>query len=354
MASDTAKPLAISMGEPAGIGTEVLLKSYAWMRQRPAGEDFPFYVIDDPARLAALARIYGTSFRITTIERPDDTNDAFADGLPVLPLAGVDPSPLIKVEAGKPSPDTAEAVTASIRQAVYHALSGEAAGVVTLPIQKAVLQKAGFPHPGHTEYLGALTEDTPMPEGMPRGPVMMLASGSFRAIPVTIHIALKDVPKRLAADQIVRTGMVAATSLRRDFGIDNPRIAIAGLNPHAGEDGRMGEEERSVIIPAIEALREQKIEAAGPFPADTMFHEDARRQYDVALAMYHDQALIPIKTFDFHGAVNITLGLPIIRTSPDHGTGLTIAGQGVARPESTIAAILTAAQMAESRARFDA
>ncbi|NNU16672.1 4-hydroxythreonine-4-phosphate dehydrogenase PdxA [Parvularcula sp. ZS-1/3] len=350
MADEAATlPLAVSMGEPAGIGTEVLLKSYAQLSQ--AGSSAPvFFLIDDPARVARIVREIRAPFRVTTIEDPAGARDAFSQGLPVLPLRGIDPASLAHVTPGQPSAATAAAVTGSIRQAVELALEGSAGGVVTLPIQKSVLSEAGFPHPGHTEFLGELTAEADLPAGMPRGPVMMLAAGDFRTVPATVHRALKDVPASLKADELVRIGTIVARSLSYDFGIQAPRLAIAGLNPHAGEGGLMGMEEQETIAPAIQALRSQNIDATGPWPADTMFHAEARAQYHAAIAMYHDQALIPIKTVAFHDAVNVTLGLPIVRTSPDHGTALQIAGKGVARADSTSAAILMAARMAYSRA----
>lgn len=342
-----ALPLAVSMGEPAGIGTEVLLRSYN--RLKPLDGAPPFFLIDDPVRVGRIMRAARVPFPLVSIEKAADAAAAFAEGLPVLPLTDV--GTIADVEPGKPSAATAGAVIRSIEMAVSLSLRGEAGGVVTLPIQKSVLQEAGFKHPGHTEFLGALTEEAPMPNNGPRGPLMMLAAGGFRTIPVTVHQALGSVPESLNADLILKTGLIAAHSLSQDFGLASPRLAVAGLNPHAGEDGRMGTEERDVIAPAVKALQAHNVAATGPWPADTMFHEEARAQYDVALAMYHDQALVPIKTVAFHEAVNVTLGLPIIRTSPDHGTGLAIAGRGVARPDSTMAAILMAAHMAGVRAR---
>ena len=348
------RPLAVTMGEPAGIGTEVLLKAYDRLRAAPPGTAPAFFLIDDPARVEKIVRLVGLDLRLATIEAPRDADAVFPRALPVLPLrAGVTPA-LLHVRPGTPSGATAEAVTGSIEQAVGLALEGEAAGVVTLPVQKRALQEAGFPHPGHTEYLGALTEGASLPKGFVRGPVMMLAAGRFRVVPVTVHLPLRGVPDALTADQIVRVGVVTAQALARDFGVARPRLAVTGLNPHAGEGGAMGTEERDVIAPAIEALREQRIEASGPYPADTLFHEEARAGYDAALAMYHDQALIPIKTLAFHEAANVTLGLPIVRASPDHGTALEIAGRGAANPSSLLSALALAARMAAARAAFPA
>lgn len=342
-------PLAVSMGEPAGVGTEVLLKAYAALRAGEAPAGLSFFLLDDPVRVRSIAAEVMPGVRIVSIGVPGDAASAFADGLPVLPPEGIDPETVRRFQHGTPSVTTAPAVAASIARAAALALSGAAGGVVTLPIQKAVLQAAGFPHPGHTEYLGELTEQAPMPAGAPRGPIMMLAAGDFRTIPVTVHEPLRKVPGLLTIDRIVDCARVAASSLRRDFGIASPRLALAGLNPHAGEGGLMGREENDVIEPAIAHLQAEGIDAQGPFPADTLFHDEARAGYDAALCMYHDQALIPIKTIAFHEAVNVTIGLPIIRTSPDHGTALAIAGKGVARADSTMAAILIAHRMAASR-----
>ena len=349
--SDDARPLAITMGEPAGIGTEVLLKAYRQLADMPPGTAPVFFLVDDPARVEKIVRLIGLDLRLATIEAPGDAGAVFQGALPVLPLTHGVSSALLHVQPGAPSGATAEAVTGSIRQAVSLVLEGAAGGVVTLPIHKKVLQDTGFAHPGHTEYLGALTGETGLPKGLVRGPVMMLAAGRFRVVPVTVHLPLRAVPDALSADRIVRAGVVTAQALRRDFGVRQPRLAVTGLNPHAGEGGAMGTEERDVIAPAIEALREQRIDAQGPFPADTLFHEEARSAYDAALCMYHDQALVPIKTLAFHEAANVTLGLPIVRTSPDHGTALEIAGRGVANPASLLSAIGLCARMAARRAQ---
>ena len=345
-------PLAITMGEPAGIGTEVLLKAYDALRGAPPGAAPAFFLIDDPARVEKIVRLIGLDLRLATIEHPRDAGATFARALPILPLTdGVVPA-LLHVQPGQPSGATAAAVTGSIEQATRLALEGAASGVVTLPIHKKTLADAGFPHPGHTEFLGALTADAALPKGFVRGPVMMLAAGAFRVVPVTVHLPLRAVPDALSADAIVRTGVVVAQGLMRDFGLPAPRLAVAGLNPHAGEGGAMGTEEEAVIEPAIAALQEQRIDARGPYPADTLFHEEARRGYAAALCMYHDQALVPIKTLAFHDAANVTLGLPIIRSSPDHGTAFEIAGRGAANPSSLLSAIHLAARMAAARAAF--
>jgi 4-hydroxythreonine-4-phosphate dehydrogenase len=249
-----------------------------------------------------------------------------------------------RVEAGHPASSAAPAITASIELAVRLVMTGKARSVVTNPIAKHVLIAAGFPHPGHTEYLGALARA----QGKQASPVMMLCGPDLRVVPVTIHIPLARVPKDLTEERIVETARVTAAGLTRWFGIARPRLAVTGLNPHAGEGGIMGDEEQTIIAPALAALREQGFEVSGPHPADALFHARARQHYDAAIAMYHDQALIPLKTLAFDEGVNVTLGLPFIRTSPDHGTAFDIAGTGKARPDSLIAALRLAARMAES------
>lgn len=307
-------PIAVTMGEPAGIGGEILAK--AWRRH-----DLPvFFAIDDPDRLAALAPV-------RVISAPDEAASCFADALPVLPC------PLARrATPGRIDPANSPAVIASIDRAVALVRAGSAGAVVTNPIQKSALQAAGFAHPGHTEYLAELA-------GGGIRPVMMLAIEGLRVVPITIHLALAEAIRRLDGREIVETARIVDADLKRRFGIARPRLAFSGLNPHAGEDGRMGHEEIEIIAPAIEQLRQEGIDARGPVPADTMFHAKAREGYDVALCMYHDQALIPLKTLDFAGGVNITLGLPFIRTSPDHGTALDIAGTGTADDSSLVAAI---------------
>lgn len=341
-------PLAVSMGEPAGIGTEVLLKSYL---ELSAQGGFAFFLIDDPERVKHTAHDLGIGVACTAIAAPADAAEVFPRALPVLPVDAEGGGHLNRVFPGKPRVETAGFVIDSIRRGTELALKTQASGLVTLPIQKSVLLEAGFAFPGHTDYLGALTAGASLQPGLERGPVMMLAAGSFRTVPVTVHIPLADVARTVSADNIVHVGKVVAAALRTDFGIPAPRLAVCGLNPHAGEEGRLGDEEARIIMPAVTALRNAGIDAFGPLPGDTLFHEEARAGYDAALGMYHDQALIPIKTAAFHEAVNVTLGLPIVRTSPDHGTGLGIAGQGVARPDSTVAALIVAARMAAGRRR---
>jgi 4-hydroxythreonine-4-phosphate dehydrogenase len=298
----------------------------------------PFAVLSDPTFLEQVAQSHGWDVPIMAVE-PAQIPDTFPKALPVLPL-----SVAVSAQPGHPDAGAAASVVESIETAVRLVREGSASALVTNPIAKHVLYEAGFRHPGHTEFLAALASDG---DGETYHPVMMLWSEQLAVVPVTVHIPLGDVPSALTIDLIVKTGRIVARELRERFGIANPRLALAGLNPHAGENGAMGTEDASVIVPAIDVLRSEGIEAAGPLPADTMFHARARSRYDAALAMYHDQALIPIKTIAFDEAVNVTLGLPFVRTSPDHGTAFDIAGQGIARPDSLIAAIKLAARLAK-------
>lgn len=327
-----AAPLAVTMGEPAGVGGELSLK--AWSRRRPG--DRPFFVLDDAARLEAIAARLGLDVPLREVDRPADATAVFAHALPVLPVRL-----RAAVEVGRPDPGNAPATLESIERAVDLAQAGEIAGMVTNPIQKKTLQEAGFPHPGHTEYLAELGGGVDV--------AMMLACPALRVVPVTIHLSLADAVRALDTEGIVRAGRITASGLRTLFGIERPRLAVAALNPHAGEQGAMGDEERRIIAPAIEILRREGVDATGPAPADTLFHAAARTAYDAALCMYHDQALIPIKTIDFSGGVNVTLGLPFVRTSPDHGTALDIAGTGRADPASLVAALHMADDMARRR-----
>jgi 4-hydroxythreonine-4-phosphate dehydrogenase len=326
-------PLALTMGEPAGIGGEIAL--LAWQKRRAAAIP-PFFAIDDPERLARLAAGLGWSVPLRPIAAPEEAVDAFAAALPVLPLAL--PAP---VQAGRPDPAHAGAVIAAIRTAAALASAGRAAALVTNPIQKETLYAAGFRHPGHTEFLAELAGGA--------SPVMMLCCPGLRVVPVTIHQPLRAALALLTTERIVAAGRIAAAGLARDFAIPRPRLAVAGLNPHAGEHGTLGREEIDIIAPAVAALRALGIDAEGPAPADTLFHAAARQRYDAALCMYHDQALIPLKTIDFSRGVNVTLGLPFIRTSPDHGTALDIAGSGSADPSSLLAALALAGEMARAR-----
>jgi 4-hydroxythreonine-4-phosphate dehydrogenase len=333
-------PLALTMGEPAGIGAEIALK--AWVK-RGAGI-CPFFMIDDPRRLAALASRIGLAVPIRPIGRPGDAAAAFAQALPVLAVELPRP-----VEPGRPDPANAGAVVESIKRAVALAQSGEAAALVTNPINKHVLYQAGFRHPGHTEFLAELAASG----GPAPTPVMMLASPELRVVPVSIHVPLRQAIATLTTERIVEIGRITAAGLARDCGIAEPRIAVAGLNPHAGESGAIGREDIEIVAPAVAQLARAGIRAIGPLPPDTMFHAEARAGYDAALCMYHDQALIPLKTLDFFGGVNVTLGLPFVRTSPDHGTAFDIAGTGKANETSLIAALAMAASMAGHRRRQD-
>jgi 4-hydroxythreonine-4-phosphate dehydrogenase len=320
-------PLALTLGEPAGIGPEITLA--AWRAVRAAGP--AFFLIGDPALLPGAP--------VARIAAPEEAAAAFPDALPVLPLPLAAP-----VTPGRLDPANAPAVIASIERAVGFAKAGRAGGVVTNPIQKSVLTAIGFPHPGHTEFLGELA-------GLGQPPVMMLACPGLRVVPVTVHLALRRAAAELTTEAIVTQGRITAEALRRDFGLAAPRLVVAGLNPHAGEAGTMGREDIEIVAPAVAALQAAGIAARGPLPADTLFTPRARATYDCALCMYHDQALIPVKTLDMDGGVNVTLGLSIVRTSPDHGTALDIAGKGLADPGSLIAALRVAGEMARMRAR---
>lgn len=330
----------LTMGDPAGIGPEITLIAYA---QRRAHSLLPFAIYADPDMLAARAAAIGHDIKLAIISHPREAHAAFQTHLPVIPVRLTSPA-----IAGKPDTANAPAVIASIEAATDAVRADSASALITNPIAKAVLYAAGFAYPGHTEFLAHLADrENP---GAATHPVMMLASDELRVVPVTIHIPLALVPASLSQELIVKTVQITAAALQRYFGIDNPRIRVAGLNPHAGEDGSLGSEDQMIITPAIAELRGLGINATGPSPADTMFHEAARQTYDAAVAMYHDQALIPIKTLAFDRGVNVTLGLPFIRTSPDHGTAFDIAGQGIASPESLISAINMAVRMAQADA----
>jgi 4-hydroxythreonine-4-phosphate dehydrogenase len=327
-----APPLALTMGEPAGVGPEIIAAAWRVLKDGPEA----FAVIGD----AALMRAQGVP--VQAITAPAEALGAFARALPVLdsPL----PAP---ATPGRPEAANAGAVADWIEQAVSLALAGEVAGLVTAPIAKAPLYAAGFRFPGHTEFIAELTADAPFSGA--RGPVMMLTAKDLRACLVTIHAPLAEVPELVTAERVSRTARVVHESMQRDFGIARPRLALAALNPHAGESGSLGLEEIEVLVPAAAALRNEGIAITDPQPADTLFHDDARAGYDAVLCLYHDQALIPVKTLDFWGGVNATLGLPVVRTSPDHGTGFEIAGKGVARADSLIAAVKLAGEMAAAR-----
>ncbi len=308
--SADASPILITMGEPSGIGPEIALAAFDQLNGR---------IGPRPLKLVGDTGIFA--------KRPEALIATKAD---------------VRAVPGKPDAANAPAVIEAIEIAVKACLVGEAAALVTAPIHKAILSEAGFPHPGHTEFLGHLT-------GAPRA-VMMLASEKLRVVPLTIHTPLNKVPGAISEAAIIETAEIILESLARDFGFAAPRLAIAGLNPHAGEDGMLGAEEKEIIAPAVAALKAKGHRVSGPLSADTLFHDEARRSYDAALTMYHDQGLIPIKTLSFWDGVNVTLGLPIVRTSPDHGTAFDIAGTGKADVRSMIAAIKMAAVMANARA----
>jgi 4-hydroxythreonine-4-phosphate dehydrogenase len=334
------RPLALTIGDPAGIGPDIALGAFAVRRREQVP---PFVVIGDPAVLAARARALGLEVPLAVLSEICEGPRRFLDSLPVLPILG--PGEIV---AGRPDRSAAPLITRSIERAVALAEAGAARAVVTNPIAKSVLYGAGFVFPGHTEYLAALAS----PTGKPLHPVMMLVGPSLKAVPVTIHVPLKEVPGLLTRALIVETIATTAESLGRYFGIERPRLAVSGLNPHAGEAGSMGREETDIIAPAIEDARAIGLDATGPYPADTMFHDAARATYDAAICMYHDQALAPFKTLAFEEGVNVTLGLPFIRTSPDHGTAFALAGTGKASPRSLIEALkLAAAMSAHAEAR---
>jgi 4-hydroxythreonine-4-phosphate dehydrogenase len=332
--SSAPRPLALSIGEPAGIGPDIAL--LCWLRRHELKLP-PFYVVAAPEVLRERARLLGLDipFRVVTPEQAAATFDS------ALPLVALDER--VAVAPGRPDPANAPAVIAAIRRAASDVHSGKAAAIVTNPIAKSVLYAAGFADPGHTEYLARLAREM---TGEAAHPVMMLWCEELAVVPVTIHIPLKEVPARLTQDLIVQTGRIVARDLARRFGIAHPRLAVCGLNPHAGEHGTIGEEDERIVRPAVARLQEDGIAVRGPLPADTMFHAAARATYDAALCMYHDQALIPIKTLAFDRGVNVTLGLPFVRTSPDHGTAFDIAGSGTASPDSLAAALRLAARLA--------
>jgi 4-hydroxythreonine-4-phosphate dehydrogenase len=331
-------PLALTLGDPAGVGPEIIVK--AWSELRRGGP--PFLVVGDFQALASASA--GGASILKKVIAPSQAMAVFEEALPVLDL------PLrARVVAGQPSAAAAPAIIQWIETAVGLALSGAVAGVVTAPIAKAPLYEAGFKFPGHTEFLGELTAAETF-EGA-RGPVMMLIAGGLRVALVTVHEPLAKVSGLLSVEAIVNAGLVTAQALRCDFGIARPRLAVAGFNPHGGEGGAMGREEIEIVAPAVRILADLGVEVTGPHPADTLFPEVMRSRYDAAICLYHDQALIPVKMLDFWGGVNVTLGLPIVRTSPDHGTAFDIAGRGLARADSLIAAIRLADQLAQARAK---
>ena len=333
MLPNALAPIALTMGDPAGIGGELTLR--CWLA-RPGVN---FVALDDPERLAGVARFLGLDVPIRIVDRAADAAAVWQQALPILPVRLAEPA-----IPGQPNPANAASVVASIERATTLCLAGEASAMVTNPINKAALYQAGFHYPGHTEFLAVLT-------GAAGQQIMMLASPHLKVVPVTVHASLRASIAMLTTQMIIDAARTTAAALRRDFGLAQPRLAVAGLNPHAGEQGALGDEETMLIQPAIDALRAEGIAVSGPWPPDTMFTPAARQRYDVAICMYHDQALIPLKTLDMDHGVNVTLGLPIVRTSPDHGTAYDIAGKGVADPSSLIAALNLAAELAGSRAR---
>ncbi len=355
-------PLGLTIGDPAGIGPDITLAAWQMATgsgaadaatmaapataQAPLASLPPFVAIGDPAVYRARAKRLGLGTPIVEVLEPAEARDVFSRALPVLKVGA-----LAACEPGTPDPRAAPLIIAAIEEGVALIRAGRLSGLVTSPIAKAVLYEAGFAHPGHTEFLGHLAARHW--GGRPE-PVMMLATPELRVVPVTVHIPLSEVPRRLSRTLVERTAHITAEALLRDFGIAVPRLAIAGLNPHAGEGGTLGHEEAAIIAPAIARLKAAGLAASGPHPADSLFHEAARQSYDAVLAMYHDQALIAIKTLAFERAVNVTLGLPFVRTSPDHGTAFDIAGSGRANPQSLVAALTLAGEIAARRAGVDA
>lgn len=337
-------PLALTLGDPAGIGPELALA--AWLARGGPNPLPPFFVVADPAFLERLALRLDRLVPVAEVD-PETAAEVFPRALPVVPLPSGTP---ISAQPGLPDSAYAGAVIESISAAVGLVKAGRAAAIVTNPIAKHVLTRAGFAHPGHTEFLAALAVP---PGAAPPRPVMMIWSETLAVVPVTIHVPLRDVPELLTQDLVVETARIVARDLRQRFGLPEPRLVLAGLNPHAGEAGTIGTEDRDVLAPAVARLRAEGIAISGPLPADTLFHARARATYDAALAPTHDQALIPIKTIAFDDGVNVTLGLPFVRTSPDHGTAFDIAGKGIARPDSLLAALRLAKRLAGSVPRSE-
>jgi 4-hydroxythreonine-4-phosphate dehydrogenase len=322
----------VTLGDPAGIGPEIIVD--AWSRRRTG--DPAFVVFGDAGTLRRLGA------PVTLVEAPAEAAGVFSSALPVIDMPLPEP-----VRPGLPATSAASCVTRWIAAATRACLDGEAHALVTAPISKSVLKSAGFPHPGHTEYIGELTAGTPWIGE--RGPVMMLAAADLRVSLATIHLPISGVSDALSLEGLLRTARVTAQSLMRDFGLARPRLAMAALNPHAGEAGEIGREEITLIRPAADRLRAEGLDIEGPLPADSLFAPEIRTRYDAVICMYHDQALIPIKMLDFWGGVNLTLGLPVVRTSPDHGTAFDIAGKGLARADSFIAALRMAGEIARRR-----
>ena len=327
---NSCSAIAVTMGDPAGIGGEITIK--AWIANHRSGKH-PFFLIDDSVRIRKTARRMNVDIPIRSIEKPELAKEVFCQALPILDM---------NIAEGESGSHASQTVVRSIDRALESVLSGTASAMVTNPINKSTLYDAGFPYPGHTEYLASQT-NTKKPA------VMMIATPSLRVVPATVHLSLREAIDSLSIDKLVLCTSTTAKALKQDFGITQPRIAIASLNPHAGEQGFLGREEIEIITPAINQLRAAGLNVSGPFAPDTLFYKTARKKYDVIICMYHDQALIPVKTLDFYNGVNITLGLPIVRTSPDHGTAIDIAGTNKANPNSLIAAINAAGQIANKR-----
>ena len=333
------RPIAVTIGEPAGIGPDIALA--AW-RERIAKSIPPFFCIGDLAVLRSRAKLLGWDIPIE-LSSAAAAAGRFDSALPVVPVSGS-----MTATPADPQISDVPLIIDAIDRAVEEVRKGHASAVVTNPINKHALKRGGFTYPGHTEYLGHLAEQW---TNEPVRPIMMIAGPDLRTVPVTIHTPLADVPRVLTSELIIVTGQTLAAGLEARFGLTRPRIVVAGLNPHAGENGAIGNEDETIVRPAVEALRALGIDANGPLPADTLFHAAARTAYDAALCMYHDQALIPAKTLAFDHAVNVTLGLPFIRTSPDHGTAFDIAGSGRVDPTSMIAALRLAATMSAAESR---
>lgn len=333
-------PLALTLGEPAGIGPDIAL--LAW-RDRHARSLPAFCVVGDPELLRTRAAHLGLEVSVRPCA-PGEAEILFETSLPVVPAG-----PRATAAPGIPDATSARAVTESLDRAVDLVQAGAARGLVTGPLAKAVMYEAGFPFPGHTEYLAARCAR----DGHTPRPVMMIWSPALAVVPATIHVPLADVSRLLTVDLLLETARIVAADMRRRFGMPAPRLAFAGLNPHAGEDGTIGREDEQIVRPAVERLRGEGIDARGPLPADTLFHPEARAGYDVVIGMYHDQVLIPAKTLAFHDGVNTTLGLPFVRTSPDHGTAFDIAGTGRANPSSLVAALHLAARLCAGEAQAE-
>ena len=336
MNSTIAKPMILTPGEPGGVGIEITLKAWLALRDQPR---LSFALLGDAQHVASVAQTLSMAVPVAEVPSLGRVAEVFGGSLPVIHHALAAP-----VSAGAFSAATAPWVMEMIEKAAEFCLQGKASAMVTNPIQKEALYAAGFAYQGHTDFLAALTRQ----RGLPASDVMMLVGGGLRAVPVTVHIPLKDVPAALTMDVILTQARIVHAALQEKFGIASPRLAVTGLNPHAGENGTMGREEIDVIRPAIHQLKMEGLDIKGPLPADTAFFPDMRKSYDAILCMYHDQALIPVKTLDFHGGVNVTLGLPFIRTSPDHGTALNLAGTGKAQCDSLVAAISLAQQMSST------